>query len=106
MLRDRAHAELLADFITKLKATKEADGSSLYDHMTLTFGSNIRVAHSMDNAPTLVAGGGAGMVHGRNMVLEKATPLCNLWLSMLQGSGIQTSAFGDSNDSIHALFNS
>ena len=30
--RDKTHSELLAGLIDKLKATKEADGSSLFDH--------------------------------------------------------------------------
>ena len=37
--RDKAHSELLAGLIDKLKATKEADGSSLFDHTALAFGS-------------------------------------------------------------------
>ena len=43
--RDKVHAQLLAGLIDKLKATKEADGSSLFDHTALAFGSNISSIH-------------------------------------------------------------
>ncbi len=35
------HSELLAGFLDKLKATKEVDGTSLFDHVALAYGSNI-----------------------------------------------------------------
>ena len=104
IMRDRAHAKLLAGLIDKLKATKESDGSSLFDHVSLTFGSNLRVQHSLNNCPTLIAGGGAGFKQGRHIVSEKHTPLCNLWLSTLRGSGIQAESFGDSTGVINELF--
>lgn len=101
--RDITHARLLAKFLDKLKATKETDGSSLLDNVTLTFGSNIRVVHNLTNCPTLIAGRGAGFQQGRHLVMEKDTPLCNLWLSMLHGNGIQADKFGDSNGVIEEL---
>ena len=104
ILRDQTHARLIGQFIKKLKASKEADGSSLYDNLTLTLGSNLRVTHSLNNCPTLIAGGGAGFNHGRHLVMEKETPLCNLWLSMLQGSGVEVDSFGDSHSTIEELF--
>ncbi|TVS17174.1 MAG: DUF1553 domain-containing protein [Planctomycetaceae bacterium] len=36
------YSELLAGFLGKLKATKEVDGTSLFDHVALAYGSNIR----------------------------------------------------------------
>tara|TARA_R110002049_G_scaffold285698_4_gene467156 strand:+ start:347342 stop:348634 length:1293 start_codon:yes stop_codon:yes gene_type:complete len=104
ILRDQKNAELLAGFIDKLKASKEPDGSSLYDQVTVTLGSNLRTVHSLDNCPTLVTGGGAGFHHGRHLVMEKKTPLCNLWLSILRGSGVQTDSFGDATGVIDELF--
>lgn len=105
MLRDREHAKLVSGLIDKLKAAKEADGSSLFDHVTLTFGSNLRLTHSLNNCPTLIAGGGAGLKQGRHIVMsDRQTPLCNLWLTILQGSGINARSFGDSNGIIEELF--
>ncbi|EMI18955.1 secreted protein containing DUF1552 [Rhodopirellula maiorica SM1] len=105
MNRDTTHAKLLAEFIDKLKATRESDGSSLLDHCTITFGSNLSSVHSLNNCPTLIAGGGAGIKQGRHLVMsDRKTPLCNLWLSMLRGSGINAASFGDSTGVIDELF--
>lgn len=40
--RDRMLAELVSTFLTKLKETKEVDGSSLLDHSLVAYGSNLR----------------------------------------------------------------
>lgn len=101
--RDHAQSELLAGLIAKLKATKEPDGSSLFDHTTVVYGSNIRTGHSLDNCPTLIAGRGAGVKLGENIVVPKNTPLCNAWLSLLQGSGVAAESFGDSTGTLPAI---
>lgn len=101
--RDKMHSTLLAGFMDKLKATKEADGSSLFDHTSLAFGSNISNIHYLDNCPTLLAGGGANLKLGEHMVLPKDTPLCNVWLTMLQGMGIDAERHGDSSGIVKEL---
>ena len=101
--RDKAHTELLAGLIDKLKATKEADGSSLFDHTALAFGSNISSIHYLDNCPTILTGGGANLKLGQHLALPKDTPLCNVWLTMLQGLGIQTERHGDSSGVVKEL---
>ena len=95
--RDLAQSELLAGFIDKLKSTKEADGSCLFDHVALAYGSNIRTEHNLDNCPTLVTGRGAGMKLGHNIIAPKDTPLCNAWLAMLRGVGVKAERHGDSS---------
>ena len=35
---------------------------------------------------------------------DRKTPLCNLWLSLLKGSGIEAEQFGDSRGVIDELF--
>lgn len=101
--RDKAHSELLAGLIDKLKATKEADGSSLFDHVALAFGSNISSIHYLVNCPTILTGGGANLKLGQHLVLPTGTPLCNVWLTMLQGIGIRTDRHGDSTDIVKEL---
>jgi hypothetical protein len=101
--RDIAQSELLAGLIDKLKATKEPDGTSLLDHTTLAYGSNIRSGHYLDNCPTLLAGGGAGVKLGQHLVLPKNTPLCNVWLTLLQGLGISVERHGDSTGIVKEL---
>ncbi len=101
--RDIAQSELLAGLIDKLKATKEADGTSLFDHTALAYGSNIRSEHYLDNCPTLLTGGGAGIKLGQNIVVSKDTPLCNAWLTLLNGIGIEAERHGDSSGVIKEL---
>ena len=104
-MRDQKNTELLARFIDKLKKTIEPDGSSLYDHVSLSFGSNIHSVHHLVNCPTVIAGGGAGVKHGRHLVMaDPKTPLCNLWLTLLQGLGLNVDCHGDSTGTIEGLF--
>ncbi|WP_037244116.1 DUF1552 domain-containing protein [Rhodopirellula baltica] len=103
--RDTAHARLLSEFMDKLKASTELDGSSLFDNVAITLGTNLSSVHTLKNCPTLIAGGGAGFRHGRHLVMDDPkTPLCNLWLSTLRGAGIRTDTFGDSTGIIEELF--
>jgi hypothetical protein len=101
--RDLAQSELLAGFIDKLKATKEADGTRLFDNVAVAYGSNIRTEHSLDNCPTLLTGGGAGVKLGHNIVVSKDTPLCNAWLTLLHGLGIEAERHGDSSGVIKEM---
>ncbi len=102
--RDVAQSELLAGLIDKLKATKEPDGTSLFEHTSLAYGSNIRTIHYLDNCPTLVTGGGAKLKLGQHLVLPgKSTPLCNVWLTMLHGIGLENERHGDSSGVVKEL---
>ena len=102
-IRDKTHSEFLARLIDKLKATKEADGSSLFDHTSVAFGSNISSIHYLTNCPTVLAGGGANLKLGRHLVLPEDTPLCNVWLTMLHGMGIDVERHGDSSGIVKEL---
>lgn len=101
--RDTKQSELLAGLLDHLASIREADGSSLLDHTAVVYGSNIRSIHYLDNCPTLVAGGGAGIRLGEHIVLPDHTPLANLWLTLLQGSGVNVQSHGDSTGSLGAL---
>ncbi|NBR07054.1 MAG: DUF1552 domain-containing protein [Planctomycetes bacterium] len=101
--RDIAQSELLARLIDKLKATKEPDGTSLFDHTILAYGSNIRTIHYLDNCPTILTGGGAGLKRGQHISLPKNTPLSNAWLTLLHGIGVKAERHGDSTGIIKEL---
>jgi hypothetical protein len=101
--RDTTQSELLAGLIDKLKATKETDGTTLFDHIALAYGSNIRTIHYLDNCPTVLTGGAANLKLGHHLVLPKDTPLCNVWLTMLNGLGIQAERHGDSTGVVKEL---
>lgn len=94
--RDLTQSELLAGLINKLKSTRESDGSSLFDNIALAYGSNIRTGHDLTNCPTILTGGGAALKLGENIVVPKNTPLCNAWLTMLRGIGVEAKRHGDS----------
>lgn len=101
--RDLTQSEMLAKLLDALKGTKETYGSSLFDHTTVVFGSNIRAIHYLDNCPTLIAGRGAGIALGQHLVQPKDTPLCNVWFALLKGSGIDVERFGDSTGVVTEL---
>jgi hypothetical protein len=101
--RDETQSELLAGLIDKLKATKEADGTTLFDHIALAYGSNIRTIHYLDNCPTVLTGGAAKLKLGHHLALPKDTPLCNVWLTMLNGLGIEAERHGDSTGVVKEL---
>lgn len=101
--RDAKHSDLLAGLLDKLKATKEADGSRLFDHSTVVFGSNLSHVHNLTNCPTLIAGGGSGIKLGHHLVASKDTPLCNAWLTLLHGSGVNVERHGDSTGVVKEL---
>lgn len=101
--RDATQSELLAGLIDKLKAVKETDGSALFDHVALAYGSNIRSIHYLDNCPTLLTGGGARLKLGQHLVLPKDTPLANIWLTLLHGIGVEAERHGDSSGVVKEL---
>jgi len=102
--RDLAQSEMLAGLLDKLKATKEADGTRLFDHTVLAYGSNIRTVHYLDNCPTLITGGGAKLSLGQHIVLpEKNTPLSNVWLTLLKGLEVPVEHHGDSTGTVKEL---
>jgi hypothetical protein len=102
-LRDKTQSQLLSGLLDQLKAARQPDGSSLFDHTTVVYGSNIQSAHFLENCPTLVAGRGAGVRLGQHLVFPSKTPLCNLWLTLLKGSGIPAEKHGDSTICLSAL---
>ncbi len=74
-------------------------GSTLLDNVMILYGSGISDGnrHNHDDLPILVAGGGGGTLRGgRHIKYGTKTPLCNLYLEMLQRAGIQRDQFGDS----------
>jgi hypothetical protein len=101
--RDVAQSELLGGLLDRLKSIKEPDGSTLFDHTVVAYGSNIRSVHYLDNCPLILAGRGAGLKLGRHVVMPSHTPLCNAWLTILRGLGIEAERHGDSTGVVAEL---
>ncbi len=92
------------NLLGKLKAKREA-GAPLLDDTMVMFGSNLGNANSHDtrNLPILLAGGGFKLGQHTAFNADKNTPLCNLYVSMLQQLGVETDAFGSSTGTLTGL---
>jgi hypothetical protein len=97
------HVSLFAYFLEKLKATPDGNGT-LLDHSTYLYGSGMGDAdkHDHTNLPILVAGG-AAVKGGRHVRYDKAEPLANLHLTMLDRAGVRLDSFADSRGKIKEL---
>jgi hypothetical protein len=96
---DVYHAQLFGEFVDKMKATVEIDGSSVLDNTILVYGSGMGNAdiHSQWNVPVALVGSGGGRFKGgQHVVYEEGTPLANLHVAMLNKIGIETDSFGGS----------
>ena len=79
---------------------------TLLDNSLIMFGSSISDgnAHNPANLPILLGGKGGGRVQpGRHLAGGRNTPLCNLYVSMLDCLGIQVPRFGDSTEALRGL---
>src|SRR3989454_8514329 len=100
------HVSLFAEFLGKLAATKEGNGS-LLDHSLFLYGSGMGNpnVHDHINLPILVAGGAAGGMRGGGYIkYEKPKPLANLHLTLLDKVGVHLDKFADSNGKVDELF--
>ena len=100
------HVSLFAQFLDKLKATPDGDGS-LLDNTVYLYGSGLGNSsiHDHENLPILVAGGAAcGLQGGRHIRYETGTPLANLHLTLLDRVGVRLDRFGDSSGKLEELF--
>jgi hypothetical protein len=96
------HMQLFADFVAKLKATPDGDGT-LLDRMMILYGCGISDSnrHTHEKLPTLVVGGGNGAVAGgRHIELKEDTPVANLYMAMLGRMGVKKDVFGDSTGTL------
>ena len=103
---NRYHVSLFAEFLEKLQATPEGDGT-LLDHSLYLYGSGMGNpnVHDHTNLPILVAGGAAGnMKGGRHITFDKPTPLANLHLTLLNKVGVELDSFADSTGQVSELF--
>ena len=100
------HVSLFAEFLAKMAATPEGNGS-LLDHSLYLFGSGMGDpdAHDHTDLPIVVAGGAAGnMRGGQHINYEKHTPMANLHLTLLNKVGVPMESFADSNGKADELF--
>jgi len=96
--------EQLRRFLAKLEETQE-DGATLLQRTSILLTSNLGNAsnHSNRSLPVVLAGG--EYRHGQHLVFDPpdTTPLCNLFVTMLQQLGLETDSFGTSTGSLKGL---
>jgi hypothetical protein len=99
------HVEQFSKWMQRMKATQEASGSVL-DNSMIVYGAGLADPnnHIHDNLPTMIVGNGGGFLKtGRNVVYRKETPMCNLFLSMMDRMGVPQQHFGDSTGHLDQL---
>jgi hypothetical protein len=102
---NRLHVGQLAYLMGRLKAISQG-GLTLLDHCLIVYGSGISDGnrHNHEDLPILLGGGG-GRVHkgGRHVRYPDGTPLCNLYVALLEGMGVPAVRFGDSTGRLSGL---
>jgi hypothetical protein len=94
----RYHVERFAEFLGKIAAIKEGEGTAL-DNAVFLYGSNMSNSDRHNNFPlpaVLVGGGAGGLKGGQFVNLPPHTPLANLHLTVLNKVGIREDHFADS----------
>jgi len=91
------HVSLFAHFVSKLAATQEGDGT-LLDRVVVVYGSGLADGdkHTHEDLPVAIVGGRRLVGGGRNLVVEKETPMTNLYLTLLDQLGVSAESLGDS----------
>jgi len=96
------HMECFAEFLGKLAASPDGEGTVLDNSMFL-YGSNMSNSDRHDNypLPTLVIGGGGGKLSGgRHIGFPAPMRISNLHFTLLGKAGGEQTSFGDSTGTI------
>ena len=101
-LIEEAELKVFNQFLSAMQQVREGD-RTLFDHTTLLSASNLgnASAHTCENLPVILAGG--GFKHQGHILKDRKenTPLSNLYVRVLQNLGIDSDTFGTSE----AVFN-
>jgi hypothetical protein len=99
------HVGEMAYLIERVSKVQEGE-ASLLDNSMIVYGSGMADgnAHAHADIPTLLFGKGGGTIDsGRHVVCPSNTPVCNLWLSLMDRMGVQADRFGDSTGLLSGL---
>ena len=102
---DQHHVAMLAYLLERLAGADDGAGS-LLDQSMVVYGSSLSDsnAHTHDDLPTLVAGGGGGTLRGgRHLRFADGTPMTNLFLTLFDRLGVQRDQIGDSTGHVDLL---
>ena len=101
----RWHVEQFVYLLKRLRAVREGE-RNLLDNSMIMCGSSLSDGnrHDPNNLPILLGGKGGGRIQtGRHIASPSNTPLCNLYVSMLDCMGITVPRFGDSTEALRGL---
>lgn len=94
----RYHTELFADFVARLAASPEGEGTVL-DHSTILYGSNMSNSdkHNNDPLPSAVLGRARGRIKGgQHLSYPQDTRFSDLLVTLFDRTDIPVEAIGDS----------
>src|SRR5437773_10701858 len=95
---NRYHTQLFSQYLAKLRATPDGDGS-LLDHVTILYGSGISnsTRHSGDHLPLLVIGGASGPLKGgRHLKYADKPTMANLLVTLMDKLDVPVDRIGGS----------
>jgi hypothetical protein len=93
------HAKLFSQYLAKLRATPDGDGS-LLDHMIILYGAGLSNSngHSGENLPQMLVGGASGKIKGgRHLKLANKPSQANLLLTIMDKMDYPVEKVGGSN---------
>jgi len=96
---DVYHARIFGEFLAKMQATREPDGSSLLDNSIMVYGSGMGDGdvHNQTKVPVALIGGAGGKLKGgRHLSFKNGTLLDNMHVAMLNMIGLPVEQFGQS----------
>ncbi|MCA9057539.1 MAG: DUF1552 domain-containing protein [Planctomycetaceae bacterium] len=102
---NRFHITQLAYLLEKMKATPDGEGC-LLDNVMVMYGSGLSDGnrHNHEDLPVLLAGRGGNTIDtGRHLYVSEETPMCNLFMSMLDRFGASVDYIGDSTGRLPGL---
>lgn len=102
---NKHHVSMFGYMLDRLRSIADGDGT-LLDHSMLVYGSSIADGnqHTHHDLPILLAGGGAGRIHGgRHLHYPRETPMNNLLVSLLDLAGTPVEKLGDSTGRLEGL---
>ena len=99
---NRYHTELFSQYLARLRATPDGDGT-LLDHMTILYGSGISnsTRHAGDNLPLMLLGGGAGRLpSGRHLTYADEPSMANLLVTLMDKMDVPVERIGGSTGAL------
>ncbi|MGB7344385.1 MAG: DUF1552 domain-containing protein [Pirellulaceae bacterium] len=102
---NRFHVDRFGYLLERMSSIREGEGT-LLDNSMIIYGSGISDGdrHNHDDLPILLAGKAGGKIRtGQHLRYKNGTPLCNLYVWMMQQMGVKADKFGDSDGVIGNL---